>query len=151
MPNRLITLFASGLGAGYFPIASGTVGTAVAVPLFVFLSQWGAAGVLAGLAVVTTLGIPAASHVERTTGATDPGRIVIDEIAGFLLAMAGSPVTVRYVIAGFVLFRLFDVVKPPPIRQAERSLKGGLGVMADDLLAGVYTWIALRLLEGYLL
>ncbi|MCK5352465.1 phosphatidylglycerophosphatase A, partial [bacterium] len=140
MLNRLTLVFATGLGAGFSPIASGTVGTVVAVPIFVLLSQWGTSGVLAGLAIITVLGIPAADHMERSLGASDPGRIVIDEIAGYLLAMAGSPVEARYIIAGFFLFRFFDIVKPPPVRQAEKYLPGGFGVVADDLLAGVYAW-----------
>ena len=150
MPNRLIVLFASGLGAGYAPIASGTFGTMVAIPLFILLSRWGTPGVLAGLLFTAVLGIPAADHMERSLGTSDPGKVVIDEIAGYLLAMAGSPVAVGHIIAGFFLFRFFDIVKPPPVRQAERYLRGGLGVVADDLLAGVYAWICLRLLERFL-
>ena len=150
MKNRLITLFASGLGAGYAPIASGTAGTLVAIPLFIILSQWGTVGVLAGLIFAVILGIPAADYMESSLGASDPGRVVIDEIAGFLLTMIMSPVTVPHIIAGFFLFRFFDIIKPPPVRQAERYLQGGTGVMADDLVAGIYAWICLRLLEKFL-
>ncbi len=150
MPHRLTLLFATGLGAGYAPIASGTFGTMVAIPLFILLSRWGTPGVLAGLLFTAVLGIPAADHMERSLGASDPGEVVIDEIAGYLLAMAGSPVAAGHIIAGFFLFRFFDIVKPPPVRQAERYLRGGLGVVADDLLAGVYAWICLRLLERFL-
>ena len=150
MIHRLTLVFATGLGTGYAPIASGTFGTMVAIPLFILLSRWGTPGVLAGLVVIAFLGIPASDHMERSMGTSDPGRIVIDEIAGYLLAMAGSPVEARYIIAGFFLFRFFDIVKPPPVRQAERYLRGGLGVVADDLMAGVYAWICLRLLEKFL-
>ena len=150
MPHRLILVFATGLGTGYAPVASGTFGTMVAIPLFILLSQWGTPGVLAGLVFISLLAIPASDHMERSLGVSDPGRIVIDEIAGYLLAMAGSPVEARYIIAGFFLFRFFDIVKPPPVRQAEKYLRGGLGVVADDLLAGVYAWICLRLLEKFL-
>lgn len=150
MLNRLILFFATGLGVGYSPFASGTMGTLVAVPLFILLSQWGTAGVLIGLLTIAVLGVPAADYVEKRTGTTDPGRVVIDEIAGFLLTMAGSPVSVRYIVIGFLLFRFFDIVKPPPVKQADRSIRGGLGVMMDDLLAGGYAWISLRLLEKFL-
>ena len=102
------------------------------------------------MTVIVVLGIPAADHMERSLGTSDPGKVVIDEIAGYLLAMAGSPVAAGHIIAGFFLFRFFDIVKPPPVRQAERYLRGGLGVVADDLLAGVYAWICLRLLERFL-
>ena len=150
MKSRLITLFATGLGAGYAPVASGTFGTMVAIPLFILLSRWGTPGVLAGLLFTAVMGIPAANHMERSLGASDPGKVVIDEIAGYLLAMIGSPVAIPHIIAGFFLFRFFDIVKPPPVRQAEKYLRGGLGVVADDLLAGVYAWICLRLLERFL-
>jgi len=148
--HRLILVFATGLGAGYSPLASGTAGTAVAVPVFFLLSRWGTPGVLAGLVFTAVLGVPAADHMERSLGVRDPGKVVIDEIAGYLLTMAGSPATAGHIIAGFLLFRFFDIVKPPPVRQAEKKLRGGLGVMADDLLAGGYAWIGLRLLEVYL-
>ena len=150
MKNSFITLFASGLGAGYSPVASGTVGTLVAIPLFILLARWGTLGVLAGLLVIVPLGIPAADHMERSLGTSDPGKVVIDEIAGFLLTMAGSPVAVPHIAAGFFLFRFFDIVKPPPVRQAERHLPGGMGVMADDLVAAAYAWICLRLLERFI-
>ena len=149
MIHRLTLIFATGLGTGYSPVASGTVGTVLAIPLFIILSGWGTAGVLTGLLTITVLGVPAADYVEKYTGTTDPGRVVIDEIAGFLLTMTGSPVSVRYIVAGFLLFRFFDIVKPPPIKQADRGIRGGLGVMVDDLLAGVYAWIFLRLLEKF--
>lgn len=150
MKNRLITLFASGFGAGYAPVASGTFGTMVAIPLFIVLSHWGTAGVLAGLFFIAVLGIPTAGYMEKSLGVSDPGKVVIDEIAGFLLAMTGSPVDAGHIVAGFLLFRFFDIVKPPPVRQAERHLPGGAGVVADDLLAGCYAWICLRLLEKFL-
>jgi phosphatidylglycerophosphatase A len=150
MKNRLITLFATGLGIGYSPIASGTVGTLVAIPLFILLSQWGTVGVLAGLLFTAVLGIPAADHMEKALGTSDPGTIVIDEIAGYLLTMIVSPPDAVHIVAGFFLFRFFDIVKPPPVRQADRHLRGGAGVVADDLLAGVYSWICLRLLEKFL-
>lgn len=149
MKNRLITLFASGLGTGYSPFAPGTVGTAAAIPLFILLANWGTPGVLAGLLAVVALGKLASDHMEKFLGATDPGLIVIDEIGGFLLTMTGSPVDALHIITGFFLFRFFDILKPPPVRQAERWLRGGTGVMADDLLAGAYAWICLRLLEKF--
>ena len=122
----------------------------VAIPLFVFLSNWGTTGVLTGLVFITVLGILAASRMEELTAAKDPGKIVIDEIAGYLVTMLGSPPDVLPVVAGFLLFRLFDILKPPPIKYLERALFSGVGVMADDLMAGVYAWGGLRLLERFL-
>jgi len=147
--NFLTRIFATGLGAGYSPVASGTTGTLVAIPLFVLLSKWGTTGVLIGLAIITILGVPLASRMEELTATKDPGRIVIDEIAGYLVTMLGSPPDLFYILAGFLLFRLFDILKPPPIRYLERALFSGWGVMADDLMAGVYAWGVLRLLERF--
>ncbi len=149
MRNFLTRIFATGLGAGYSPVASGTAGTLVAIPLFVLLSKWGTTGVLIGLAIITILGVPLASRMEELTATKDPGRIVIDEIAGYLVTMLGSPPDLFYILAGFLLFRFFDILKPPPIRYLERALFSGLGVMADDLMAGVYAWGVLRLLERF--
>jgi phosphatidylglycerophosphatase A len=149
--NFLTRIIATGLGAGYSPVASGTAGTLVAIPLFVLLSKWGTMGVLTGLVIITLLGVPLASRMEELTATKDPGRIVIDEIAGYLVTMLGSPPDLFYILAGFLLFRFFDILKPPPIRFLERALFSGLGVMADDLMAGVYAWGVLRLLERFLL
>ena len=80
--------------------------------------------------------------IDLSAGSKDPGRVVIDEIAGYLLTMIGSPPDVLPIVAGFLLFRLFDILKPPPIKYLERALFSGLGVMADDLMAGVYAWCA---------
>jgi phosphatidylglycerophosphatase A len=107
-------------------------------------------GVLTGLVFVVILGILAASRMEELTASKDPGKVVIDEIAGYLLTMLGSPPDVLPVVAGFLLFRLFDILKPPPIKYLERALFSGLGIMADDLMAGVYAWCGLRLLERFL-
>jgi phosphatidylglycerophosphatase A len=150
MLHRLTLVFATGLGTGYAPIASGTFGTMAAIPLFIFLSRWGTPGVLTGLAIIALLGIPAADHMERSLGTSDPGKVVIDEIAGYLVTMVGSPVAAGPIIVGFFLFRFFDIVKPPPVRQAEKFFRGGLGIVADDLLAGVYAWISLKLLGTFL-
>ena len=151
MINLLTRVFATGLGAGYSPVAPGTVGTLVAIPLFVLLSNWGTTGVLTGLVFIIILGIPAASRMEQLTAAKDPGRIVIDEIAGYLVTMLGSPPELFHIAVGFFLFRFFDILKPPPVRNLERSLFSGFGVMVDDLMAGVYAWGVLRLLERFVM
>ena len=131
-------------GAGRAPIAPGTVGSALAVvvlaALAIPLGRW-AAPLLAILA--TGVGIAAADRVSRDLGAKDPGCVVIDEVAGQAMALAFLPLTPATAIAGFVLFRLFDIIKPPPCRRLER-LQGGLGIMADDLAAGVYANLTLR-------
>jgi len=82
-------------------------------------------------------GVPAASIVEKESGKEDPGHVVIDEVAGQFVALMLLPAEFRYVLLAFVLFRVFDILKPPPVRQLER-LHGGLGIMVDDVAAGVY-------------
>lgn len=131
-------------GVGRSPVAPGTVGSAAAVVVLALLSvplgRWAAPA----LAVVATgVGIAAADRVARALRAKDPGCIVIDEVAGQAMALAFLPITPATLIAGFALFRVFDIIKPPPCRRLER-LPGGLGVMADDLAAGVYANLALR-------
>ena len=106
--------------------------------------------VLAALALLTTLaGIPAAGIVARESGRKDPPQVVIDEVAGQMIAMLGAPyflpLTWKYLLASLILFRGFDIVKPPPVRQLER-LPGGLGIMLDDVAAGVLALLSLQLL-----
>jgi phosphatidylglycerophosphatase A len=130
---------ASVFGAGYAPVAPGTVGslvTAVAIwllPLTPFR-------IVVALVVVTLLGIWAGGRVERVLGRKDPGVIVIDEVAGMLLSMLGLPRNLPVLITAFLLFRLFDIWKPFPARESQ-ALTGGMGVMVDDLIAGLYALV----------
>ena len=140
-------LIATGAGSGYSPIASGTAGTVVAIPLFLLMAQLDVLPYLVILGAVVWVGILAADHMEKVLRIKDPGVVVIDEIAGYLVTMFLAPPTVFHVVAGFFLFRFFDILKPPPVRQSEKFFPGGVGIMADDLLAGVYAWISLRLME----
>ncbi|UCF31467.1 MAG: phosphatidylglycerophosphatase A [bacterium] len=150
MRDLPVRVLATGLGAGYSPFAPGTAGTVVAIPLFLLLSQWGSWGVFAGLAITAAVGVPLAGRMEVLTGVKDPKPVVIDEIAGYLLTMIGSPPDALHVLSGFFLFRVFDVLKPPPVRSLERAFAGGLGVVADDLMAGAYSWACLWILRTYL-
>lgn len=145
--GRLCLLLASGLGAGYLPLAPGTWGTLVAVPLYLALARLPALSYLAAGLVFVALAVAAAGKAERLSGRKDPGFVVIDEMAGFLVAMALIPFGWGTLAAGFVLFRLLDVLKPPPVRAVER-LGGGLGIVGDDLVAGLYANLALRLLTA---
>lgn len=95
---------------------------------------------LAVAVVVTLIGIPAASAVEKESGRQDPGHIVIDEVAGQLTALVFMPPVIGHTVLAFALFRFFDIVKPPPVRQLER-LHGGLGIMVDDVAAGLYAML----------
>jgi phosphatidylglycerophosphatase A len=143
---KIALAWATFFGSGYVPVAPGTAGTLAAVPLWwalTHVSPW--LYVLATLAVTLT-GIAAADRAGRYFGVADSGHIVIDEVAGYLVTMLFLPRTALAAIAGFVLFRLFDVLKPPPARFFDRDprWKNGAGVVLDDLFAGVWacagTW-----------
>jgi phosphatidylglycerophosphatase A len=130
-------------GAGLAPVAPGTVGSAVTV-LVLWLVPFSPGALIAFFVVVTVVGTWAAHHAERTLGAKDPGAIVIDEVAGMTLSVLAFPLTPAVLAAAFVLFRVFDIVKPFPARVSQR-LPGGAGVMLDDLIAGLYALGALGL------
>jgi phosphatidylglycerophosphatase A len=133
--------------AGRFPIAPGTVGSAVGLMVWTAARVAGAGlvGELALVAGLLAVGAWAATECERALGVTDPGPVVIDEVMGMVLTMVAAPLSWPAAVAGFLLFRVFDIVKPPPARRLER-LHGGLGIMADDFAAGVYAWVALQAL-----
>ncbi len=133
--------------SGFFPMAPGTVGSAVGLAVWA-LARAGGAGLAIELVVAAALlviGAWAATRAERDLGTTDPGPVVIDEVMGMCVTMVAAPFTWPAALAGFFLFRAFDIVKPPPARQLERC-HGGWGIMLDDLAAGVYAWGALALL-----
>lgn len=127
-------------GVGYLPVAPGTFGSLVGLGVFLLLASLPLQ--LVGVAVITWAGIWAASRTERLLRLKDPGKVVVDEVAGQMIALLPLSVFVvasrgRWIIVSFILFRLFDIFKPYPARRME-GLRGGLGIMADDLVAGVY-------------
>jgi phosphatidylglycerophosphatase A len=144
--NRFFLLFATGFGVGYSPVAPGTLGTLIAIPIYYFLSE-----IPSPLYEVTLVGffflsVWVSGNAERLFGKEDDQRIVIDEVIGFLITMLWVPKTIRFILIGFFLFRFFDILKPFPIRHLEKRLKGGFGVVLDDVAAGVYANIVLRLI-----
>ena len=134
--DRIALIIATAGGAGYAPIAPGTVGSALTA-VVIWLVPFSRAGLVLFFLLVTVVGTWAAHRAERVIGVKDPGAIVIDEVAGVTLAVLAFPPTVPVLVAGFLLFRMFDIVKPFPARSSQR-LRGGVGVMTDDLIAGVY-------------
>lgn len=148
-PPRLATWIATGFGSGYSPVAPGTAGTLVAIPLAAVLAPLAVASptlYLLTLAASIALAIWSAGLAAVGFGLKDPGQIVIDEVVGLFLTMAFLPATWTNLAAAFLLFRLFDIVKPPPCRRAE-TLPGGVGIVTDDLLAGIYANLSLRALH----
>jgi phosphatidylglycerophosphatase A len=143
--RRFIILLATWWGVGFSPLAPGTVGTLAAIPLFLILSLLPLWLYLFCLLSLALLACWAAGRAEAIFGEQDPHAVVIDEVVGFLAIMIALPPKWPYLLAGFCLFRIFDVIKPPPIRFVERTVQGGYGVVLDDVLAALYAHIALRM------
>jgi phosphatidylglycerophosphatase A len=143
---RLAVLLATVAYCGYFPVAPGPIGSAAGLVVYLLVWWTQSRGVEVALIVgVYAVGTWAATHAERYFGGIDPGPVVIDEVLGQLITFAFIPIGWRAALAGFVLFRIYDVIKPYPANRLEK-LHGGLGVMSDDAAAGVYANITLRLL-----
>ncbi len=129
---------------GYFPFAPGTVGSAAGVGVYWWLHRPGSLLVeLGAILLLCAAGVWSGTVAERVFGTNDPGQGVIDEVAGMLVTLLGIPLGLGGLAAGFFLFRLFDVLKPFPAARFER-LPGGLGMVADDVMAGVYANVTLR-------
>jgi phosphatidylglycerophosphatase A len=143
--DRLALLTATAGYAGHFPVAPGTVGSAVGLVLF-YAIRFAGGGLVEAAAILAIFvaGVWAAGVAERVYGRQDPGAVVIDEVLGMLVTLAFLPVSLTGALVGFLVFRAMDVVKPWPARSLER-LHGGLGVMADDAMAGIYSYIVVRL------
>ena len=124
-------------GCGHLPVAPGTWGTLGAIPLYLLLRPHGPLAVAGAAVVITLIGFWAAGRVEARLGFKDPQIVVVDEVAGVLTTWIAAPPTTLALIVGFLAFRIFDVLKPWPARAAER-LRGGAGVMLDDVAAGVW-------------
>ncbi len=141
---RLIMFIATGAYTGYLPKAPGTWGTLVALPLNLLLLLLPGQGYAISLAVILVLAVYTAGAAEKILDRKDPGAIVIDEIIGMLITLIGAPANPVVWLMAFLLFRLFDILKPWPVSWADRHLNGGLGIVMDDLLAGIYAWLCLH-------
>ena len=142
---------AFGFGAGLSPVAPGTAGTLLAFPLWWLIGPaYGPPVLLAILAFLFAAGVWACDITGRHLGVADHGAMCWDEVVAFLLVLAFAPQTPAWQAAAFFLFRAFDIVKPPPIRSLERRMKGGFGVMFDDILAAGYTLLVLALAKRFL-
>ncbi len=140
-------------GVGHLRPAPGTWGSLTAVLLWWSLGRLAPSAAqpwiaLAVAIVVTLVGIPAATLTARGAGRKDPSQVVIDEVAGQMIALIGAPLSWKPLLAGFILFRAFDILKPPPVRQLER-LPEGTGIVLDDVGAGIYALIVMQLLSRF--
>ena len=148
--RRFVILFATWGGTGYSPVASGTVGTIAAIPFYLLLVRLPLSFYLLTLVPFFFFACWVSGLAEEIFGEKDSGKIVIDEVVGYLVTMAGVPLTVQGVVLGFFLFRFFDIVKVEPARYFDRHLKNGYGVVLDDVAAGVYACGVLHLILRFL-
>lgn len=137
-------------GVGLFPVAPGTVGSLVAVPLYLASCDLPWTAQLAFVAVSYLAGVWAAGQTEKALGRTDPSLVVWDEVVGFWVALLLTPADWRFQVAAFAAFRLLDVVKPWPISVVQRRVKGGQGIMLDDLLAGLAAGLLIYFIKQYI-
>lgn len=151
--TRLAVAVATAGGAGYSPFAPGTAGSLVGLLIYLPTRTWPPVWQVTLLLAITVVGVWAATVAARHFGREDPGHVVIDEVAGQLLTLLFTGVSLTGAIVGFFVFRVFDIIKPPPVDKLER-LPHGYGIMADDLMAGLYgtlvLHIAMRLAPGVL-
>lgn len=146
MTSRMSIAVATALGVGYVPFAPGTFGSLAGLAVYVAVRATGQPAIeLVAIALVYLVGAWSATAAEAHFGHIDPGPVVIDEVLGMLVTLALVPVSVPGAVAGFLLFRIFDVVKPPPCSHLE-ALPGGWGVMSDDFMAAVYAHVCVRVL-----
>ena len=151
MQDRLIRIAATGLGSGLSPLAPGTAGTLVGIPVYMVFSRFPWPLYLLSVIAFSLFAVYVSQEAERIYNEKDPPRIVIDEIAGFQVTMFLVAPTVWHILLGFIIFRVFDIIKPFPIRLCERSLPGGYGVVGDDIVAGIYGNVILLLLIRFVI
>ena len=146
--NRPWILIATFFNIGYFPIAPGTLTSLVTTMIFYGVNSHVNPPYyihLISIAIIIIVAIAAASAAEKYFHEKDPRQVVIDEVAGQMIALLLLPLSIKLYLAGFFLFRFFDILKPFPIRRIDRKVPGGLGIVLDDLLAGLYSLATLQL------
>ena len=154
IPPRLLRnplhFLSLGFGSGLSPFAPGTFGTVAAVPLYLLLAQLPLAYYLLAVLAAFAIGVYLCGYTSAALGEHDHSGIVWDEFVGFWITMIAVPATWQWILAGFVLFRLFDIFKPWPVKVADAKMKGGFGIMFDDVLAGIYALVGLQIAQQLL-
>ena len=146
-----VLLLAFGFGSGLSPKAPGTVGTLAAIPLYLLFAKLPLVGYASVVLLSFVLGCWLCGEAAKHLGVHDFGGIVWDEFVGYWLTMLAAPADWSWIVVGFVLFRIFDIWKPWPIRVADKQVHGGFGIMLDDVLAGLYAWLGLQALAYFVL
>lgn len=147
--NNPVHLLALGFGSGLGPKAPGTWGTLAALPFYYLMMDLSLATYLILTVLITVIGFWLCDKTAKDMAVHDHGAIVWDEIAGMLITMIAAPVSWPALIVGFALFRLFDILKPWPIKVLDRHVKGGFGIMIDDVLAGIFAALCLQGIHYY--
>ena len=149
--NSLWELISTWFYVGKSRYAPGTVGSLATLPLVYLLHSYlGVAGVIVFVVFISAIGIIAAEKFSKALGIHDPGMIVVDEVAGQALALTFAGINLYLYLIGFILFRIFDILKPWPVGWADKKVSGGLGIMLDDILAGFIVMLLILLLNVYM-
>ena len=144
--QKAILFLATGGLIGFSPVAPGTFGSLAALPVCLLISLMRVDGALIFILVLVMLSTWIAHAAEKIEAQKDPKQVVVDEICGMAVALFALPFTLPYIIGGFALFRVFDIFKPFPIRWVDKKVPGGLGIMLDDLMAGIFANVLLRVI-----
>jgi phosphatidylglycerophosphatase A len=144
--RSFVILISTWWGTGFSPVASGTVGTLAAIPLYLLIGGFPLNRYFLVLIPLALFSCWISNKAEVIFEEKDSGKIVIDEVVGYLVTMTGVSISLSAVIVGFVLFRFFDIVKIPPANYFDRNLKNGVGVVMDDVVAGAYACLLLHLI-----
>lgn len=147
--RRFVIFFATWGGTGFSPVASGTVGTLAAIPLYLVLARLPLALYILTLVPLIFFSCWVSGLAEEIFAEKDSGKIVIDEVVGYLVTMTGVAASWKWVAAGFFLFRFFDITKIEPARYCDRHLKNGYGVVLDDVVAGIYACLTIHLMMRF--
>ncbi|MBI5194614.1 MAG: phosphatidylglycerophosphatase A [Nitrospirae bacterium] len=147
--QQIIKFLATGFYSGYSPLAPGTAGSLVGILLYLLIQNISYSSYITIVVLIFGIGVYISAQAEVIYQKKDCSNIVIDEIAGMLVSLAffsNGPGRIKFIISGFILFRIFDIIKPFPVRTIDRKLGGGWGIMLDDIMAGVYANLLLRVL-----
>ena len=150
LTNKAAVFLATGFYIGKIPLAPGTFGSLIGLPLCFLLAEIQLSAAIIAVLLIIALAIWISSVAERTLERKDPGCIVIDEIAGMVVTLIGLPFNLTTATIGFILFRILDILKPFPIRILDKRLPGGLGIVADDVVAGIFANVLIRIFAVYL-